>query len=330
MNLPRRPRRNRKNSAVRSLFEETTLLPRDLVQPLFLLDSKDAREPIASLPGIERLGLNPMKQECELLQSLGIRGIALFPVFDAGLKDDQASVALDAGNYFYRSLRELKQSFPDLVFFVDVALDPYTSHGHDGLLTNDGEVANDETVEILTKISCLLADTGIDYVAPSDMMDGRIGAIRSALDADGFTATGIMAYAAKFASACYGPFRDAVGSTVSGAYLDKKSYQLNPANSREALLELWLDADEGADVVMVKPASWYSDIIAAARAELTIPVAAYQVSGEYAMIHAAAEKGWMDLERGSTESLLGIRRAGADVIFTYFARNWAQISSALS
>ncbi len=325
MNLARRPRRNRKNSSVRALFEETTLLAKDLVQPGFLLDSIDAVEPISSLPGIERLGLEPMKRECERLQSLGIRGIALFPVFDAALKDDNASVSLKSDNYFYRSLKELKQSFPELVFFIDVALDPYTTHGHDGLLTPDGEVDNDSTVNILSQISRLLAETGIDYVAPSDMMDGRIGAIRTALDADGHTQTGIMAYSAKYASSCYGPFRNAVGSSMTGGYLDKKSYQLNPSNSREGLMELILDKNEGADIVMVKPAGWYGDIITAARAQLDIPIAAYQVSGEYSMIHAAVERGWMDLARGRHESLLAIKRSGADLIFTYFARNWDEI-----
>ncbi|MEM6884229.1 MAG: porphobilinogen synthase [Verrucomicrobiota bacterium] len=320
MNLSRRPRRNRQSASVRSLLEETTILPKDLVQPLFLLDSTSAQEPIDSLPGIQRLGLEPMKQECEFLLQKGIRGIALFPVFDASLKDEQGSVALDAENYFYSSLKELKRTFPDLVFFVDVALDPYTSHGHDGLLDEQGNVDNDSTVATLAKISCLLAETGIEYVAPSDMMDGRIGAIRNALDAAGHSNTGIMAYSAKYASACYGPFRDAVGSTAQGAYLDKKSYQLNPSNSREALMELLLDMDEGADLVMVKPAGWYGDVISSAKLELNIPVAAYQVSGEYAMLHAAAERGWIDLQAGRDESLLTIKRAGADLIFSYFAR----------
>jgi len=323
MKLPKRPRRNRKNATVRSLLEETTVLPKDLVQPVFLLDSNTAQEPVPSLPGVDRLGLEPMKKECEYLLEKGIQGIALFPVFDAALKDDQGTVALDANNYFYRSLRDLKQSFPDLVFFVDVALDPYTSHGHDGLLNDNGAVDNDATVEILSKISCLLAETGIEYVAPSDMMDGRISAIRNDLDAAGHTTTGIMAYSAKYASACYGPFRDAVGSTVQGAYLDKKTYQLNPCNSREALQELLLDAEEGADILMVKPAGWYGDIISAARSKVEIPISAYQVSGEFAMIHAAADRGWMDLEQGRKESLISIKRAGADLIFTYFARFWS-------
>ncbi|MEM1156626.1 MAG: porphobilinogen synthase [Verrucomicrobiota bacterium] len=322
MNLSRRPRRNRKSASVRTLVEETTLLAQDLVQPAFLLDSDSAREAVPSLPQIERLGLELMKQECDELLQNGIRGIALFPVFDDALKDDQGSVGLNAGNYFYQSLRELKQTFPELVFFVDVALDPYTSHGYDGLLSADGEVDNDSTVDILCQISCLLAETGIDYVAPSDMMDGRVRAIRQALDVAGHSSTGIMAYSAKYASSCYGPFRDAVGSSKQNGYLDKQGYQLNPANSREAIMELLLDTDEGADIVMVKPAGWYGDIISASRSKLQIPIAAYQVSGEYAMIQAAAERGWMDLEAGRDESLLSIKRAGADLIFTYFARCW--------
>lgn len=322
MDLPRRLRRNRRSASIRSLLEENEVCSTDLVQPLFLLDSTSSQETIPSLPGIERLGLEPMKRECEDLLSMGIRGVAVFPVFDTALKDDQASVALDPENYFYRSLRDLKKTFPDLVFFIDVALDPYTSHGHDGLLNQKGEVDNDSTVEILSKLSCLLAETGIDYVAPSDMMDGRIGSIRKELDSAGHAQTGIMAYSAKYASACYGPFRDAVGSTVKGGYLDKQTYQLNPANQREALLELITDVNEGADIVMVKPAGWYGDIISSARSSVDIPIAAYQVSGEYAMIHAAAERGWMDLERGIAESLLAIKRAGANLIFSYFSRCW--------
>ncbi|MEM6821178.1 MAG: porphobilinogen synthase [Verrucomicrobiota bacterium] len=323
MNLPCRPRRNRANSTIRSLVSETTVGVTDLVQPLFLLEDPNARESIDSLPGIERLGLEPMKRHCETLQRSGIGGVALFPVFPSSVKDAQGSVALDADNYFYKALEALKDTFPDLVFFVDVALDPYTDHGHDGLLDAGGNIDNDLTVERLCAISVLLAQTGVDYVAPSDMMDGRIAAIRGELDSQNYQTTGIMAYSAKFASACYGPFRDAVGSAQSKGYLDKMSYQLNPSNGREASRELALDENEAADIVMVKPAGWYADIIYRGRSLVSVPIAAYQVSGEYSMILASADRGWIDRDSAVSESLTAIKRAGADLIFSYFALEFA-------
>lgn len=327
MDLPIRPRRNRRTPAIRSLLQETRLHPDDLVQPLFLIESPEAREAIPSLPDIHRLGLESMKQECETLEKSGIRAVALFPVFEDTAKDPEGSISQNPGNYFYRSLRELKRTFPDLCFFVDVALDPYTSHGHDGILDDRGDVDNDRTVEALCTIAALLAECGTDYVAPSDMMDGRIGAIRSELDRCGHGSTGIMAYAAKFASACYGPFRDAVRSGQQTGYLDKTTYQLNYTNSREAARELRFDEEEGADILMVKPANWYGDILCRARQSTTLPLAAYQVSGEYSMIHAAADQGWMELESAREESLIAIKRAGADLIFTYFAKAWARDAS---
>ncbi|MGF1678481.1 MAG: porphobilinogen synthase [Candidatus Methylacidiphilales bacterium] len=328
MKLPRRPRRNRASSAIRALVQETQLRASDLVQPLFLIDSPSLRQPIDSLPGTDRLGFDPLCHVCERLLKDGIQGAALFPVVDAALKTPDGGVALNPDHFFLRSLRQLKQKFPELVLFIDVALDPYTSHGHDGLLDADGQVANDPTVEMLCQLACLIAETGVEYVAPSDMMDGRIGAIRSALDDAGHSSTGIMAYSAKFASSGYGPFRDAVQSSSSSGYLDKRTYQLNPANPREALLELLLDVDEAADIVMVKPAGWYGDILIKAREHLRIPLAAYQVSGEYAMIHAAAQRGWIDLSAARLESLLCLKRAGADLIFSYFAHQWMEISKA--
>jgi porphobilinogen synthase len=310
----------------------------DLVAPLFLKPSGPP-EPITSLPGQARLNPDDMAGQLGELRDLGIRGVALFPVMPSDLKDDQGSAALSPDNFFYAALRDLKQAYRDLVFFIDVALDPYTTHGHDGVLNAAGEVDNDETVERLTDMAVLLAETGIDFVAPSDMMDGRVGAIREAFEAGGFSNTGILSYAAKFNSACYGPFREAVGSSKShrpspegygatgdsdGPYLDKSTYQLDPANRREAVADALLDEDEGADILMVKPASWYLDILSDLSAVTDLPLAAYQVSGEYAMIQLAAEKGVMDLERGMAESLIAIKRAGADIIFTYFAGEFAR------
>jgi porphobilinogen synthase len=338
MELGRRPRRLRASAARRDLVRETLVTVDDLVAPLFLKPSGPP-EPITSLPGQARLNPDDMAGQLGELRDLGIRGVALFPVMPSDLKDDQGSAALSPDNFFYAALRDLKQAHPDLVFFIDVALDPYTSHGHDGVLNAAGEVDNDETVERLTDMAVLLAETGIDFVAPSDMMDGRVGAIREAFEAGGFSNTGILSYAAKFNSACYGPFREAVGSSKShppspegygatgdsdGPYLDKSTYQLDPANRREAVADALLDEDEGADILMVKPASWYLDILSDLSAVTDLPLAAYQVSGEYAMIQLAAEKGVMDLERGMAESLIAIKRAGADIIFTYFAGEFAR------
>jgi porphobilinogen synthase len=279
------------------------------------------------MPGVERLGLKSLLAEVAELADLGVRAVALFPQIDPALKDARGKYAISEKNWFFSMIRRLKAGIPDVLIVADVALDPYTDHGHDGVLDPaTGDVANDETVHILTHYATHLAAAGTDMVAPSDMMDGRIGAIRDELDREGFTQTAILAYAAKFASAYYGPFRDAVGSAKKAGTpaLDKSAYQLDPANLREAILEARLDEDQGADILMVKPAGLYLDVIAAVRGSTTLPVAAYQVSGEYAQIHAAAKAGWLDLEKARDESLLAIKRAGADIILTYFAKDVAE------
>lgn len=325
LDLIRRPRRNRQNAAIRSLLRETRLHADDLIQPLFVKDGTGGPEAISSMPGVQRLGVKGLLKEVEELSKLGIRAVALFPHVDTALKDARGKYAVSNKNWFFGAIKQLKTAFPDTLIVADVALDPYTDHGHDGVLDPSGDVANDETVHILTHYATGLAQAGTDIVAPSDMMDGRIGAIRDELDREGFTQTAILAYAVKFASAYYGPFRDAVGSAKSGkAPLDKRTYQLDPANLREALLEARLDEDQGADILMVKPAGLYLDVIAAVKGGTVLPVAAYQVSGEYAQIHAAAQVGWLDLEKARDESLLSIKRAGADIILTYFAKDVAR------
>jgi porphobilinogen synthase len=330
LDLIRRPRRNRQNAAIRALVRENQVRVDDLIQPLFLKDGNGLPEEIASLPGQSRLNLRNTITEVQELAQLGIKAVALFPQIDAGLKDARGKYATIPKNWFFAAIREIKQAVPQVLVVADVALDPYTSHGHDGVLDANGDVANDDTVHILTHYATLLAEAGADIVAPSDMMDGRIGAIRDELDHEGHTQTAILAYAVKFASAYYGPFRDAVGSApvkgaaAKGAALDKRTYQLDPANLREALLEARLDEDQGADILMVKPAGLYLDVINAVKAGTVLPVAAYQVSGEYAQIHAAANAGWLDLEKARDESLLAIKRAGADIILTYFAKAVAQ------
>ncbi len=322
LDLIRRPRRNRQNTAIRALVRETRLHADDLVQPIFVKDGNGGPEAIPSLPGIERLNIRNLLKEVEQLAELGIKAVALFPAIDPALKDARGKYAVSDKNWFFGAIRQLKNALPETLVIADVALDPYTEHGHDGVLDPiTGDVANDETVHILTHYATQLAAAGTDMVAPSDMMDGRIGAIRDELDREGFTQTSILAYAAKFASAYYGPFRDAVGSATTGKPpLDKRTYQLDPANLREALLEARLDEDQGADVLMVKPAGLYLDVISAVKSATTLPVAAYQVSGEYAQIHAAAKAGWLELEKARDESLLAIKRAGADIILTYFAK----------
>ncbi|MBW8781636.1 MAG: porphobilinogen synthase [Verrucomicrobia bacterium] len=326
LDLIHRPRRLRRNATVRSLVEETVLRPADFIAPLFVVDGKGGPEPIASMPGVLRYNLTDLVKECRGLAKLGVPAVALFPKLDKKFKDDAGSAALNEDALILRAVRAVKKAVPELVVMTDIALDPYTTHGHDGVLTPDGrDVANDATVAILVKMAVLHARTGVDFVAPSDMMDGRIGAIRRALDDAGCTETAIMAYSAKFASAYYGPFRDAVGSASAAGthHLDKRTYQLNPANRREALAEVALDEAEGADILMVKPAGAYLDIIRDVHEATNKPVAAYQVSGEYAQIQAAAKLGWLDLERTRHESLLAIKRAGADMILTYFAREMA-------
>jgi porphobilinogen synthase len=308
------------------MVEDTFLRPKDLVAPLFVIDGRGRSEAVASMPGVVRHTLADLVKECRALRKLGILSVALFPKIEARLKDGEGTAALREDALILRAVRAVKDAVPEMVVMTDIALDPYTSHGHDGVLNRTGtDVDNDRTVGILASMAVLHAGAGVDLVAPSDMMDGRIGAIRKALDAAGREDTAIMAYTAKYASAYYGPFRDAVGSASAAGTraLDKRTYQLNPANRREALVETKLDDAEGADVLMVKPAGLYLDVIHAIRRATLRPVAAYQVSGEYSQIHAAAKLGWLDLAACRRESLTAIKRAGADLILTYFAREMA-------
>ena len=298
----------------------------DFIYPLFVKEGESA-EKVPSMPGVKRYSIAGLVDECRGAQAVGIKAVALFPVTPLEQKDEQGTESLNADCLVLRAVRAVKDALPDLIVITDVALDPYTSHGHDGILNSDGtDVDNDATVEILAKMAVKQAEAGVDWVAPSDMMDGRVGAIREALDDAGHTRVVILSYAVKFASAFYGPFRDAVGSQSAAgkAYLDKRTYQLNPANPRESMMEAILDEDEGADILMVKPAGAYLDIINEVAQSTDLPVAAYQVSGEYAQIHAAAEKGWLDLKATRDESILAIKRAGADLILTYFAKEIAQ------
>ena len=328
LELTHRPRRLRRTASLRALVEETVLRPADLIAPLFVVDGKPAPEEIASMPGVFRLNVADLVKECRALAKLGVPGVALFPKLDASLKDDEGTQALNEDTLVLRAVRAVKKAVPELTIITDVALDPYTSHGHDGVLTAArDDVENDRTVGILAKMAVLQERAGVDLVAPSDMMDGRVAAIRKALDAAGHTGTGILAYSVKYASAYYGPFRDAVGSAKAAGttLLSKATYQMNPANRREALVEATLDVAEGADIIMVKPAGPYLDIIREVRGAARKPIAAYQVSGEYAQLHAAARLGWLDLARTRHESLLAIKRAGADMILTYFAKEMAGV-----
>ena len=325
MQLTTRLRRNRASEGLRRMTRETRLDVADLVYPLFV-HGGDHNVPVASMPGVERRNVKDLVRECREAFDLGIPAVAVFPVIDPAHKDAKGSHALSPDNLLFRALSEVKSAVPELVLIADVALDPYTDHGHDGMLTKDGrDVDNDPTVEMLGRLAVKEAEAGADIVAPSDMMDGRVAAIRAALNAAGRTDTCILAYAAKFASAYYGPFRDAVGSAQSKP-ISKATYQLDPANVREALREVELDEREGADMVMVKPAGPYLDVIRAVREQTKLPLVAYQVSGEYAQIHAAARAGWLDYEKSRDEALLAIKRAGADLVITYFAREMAEAS----
>lgn len=323
LHLTTRMRRNRKSEWARRLVRENVLTTDDLIWPLFAADGDNRREAVASMPGVERLSVDQCVRDAERAAKLDIPCIALFPYTDPALRDPQGSEALNADNLVCRTVRAVKKEFPDLGVLCDVALDPFTSHGHDGLLRDDGVIMNDETVAVLARQALVQAEAGCDVIAPSDMMDGRIGAIRDALDAAGFGDVQIMAYAAKYASAFYGPFRDAVGSAkaLTG---DKRTYQMDPANSDEALREVALDLEEGADMVMVKPALPYLDIVRRVKERFGVPTFAYQVSGEYAMLKAAAGNGWLDERTCVLEALTGIRRAGADAILTYFALDAAR------
>ncbi len=349
LDIRKRPRRLRKSNSILELCAETRVSPSDLILPVFVKEGSSGSEPIPSMPHVARHTVDSLLRACEAALRRGVAAIAPFPMVEPSAKSLHADEAANPKSLANRAIAAVKKNFPEISIFADIALDPYTTHGHDGILGSDGQILNDETVEVLAAMALVAAQSGADFVAPSDMMDGRIGAIRTVLDDCDFTGTGIMAYSAKYASAFYGPFRDAIGSSPAarrqgasakknapqkmrrkggakvspapqeGAYLDKRSYQLNPANSREAVREALLDEEEGADIVMVKPAGPYLDIISEVKRAVRLPVAAYQVSGEYAMILAAAQNGWIDLERAKRESLLAIKRAGADMILTYFA-----------
>ncbi len=327
LDLPHRPRRNRKAEWARRLVREHVLTANDLIWPLFLIEGEKKRVPVAAMPGVDRLSVDEALRDAERAVKLDIPAIALFPYTEPNLKDERGSEAFNADNLVCRACRAIKRAFPALGLVTDVALDPYTSHGHDGLLSESrGEfrILNDETVEALARQALNQARAGADVIAPSDMMDGRVGAIREALDAEGFLDVQIMAYAAKYASAFYGPFRDAVGS-ASALKGDKRTYQMDPANSDEALREVELDLEEGADMVMVKPGMPYLDIIRRVKDEFGAPTFAYQVSGEYSMIMAAAERGWIDGDKAMMESLIAFKRAGADGVLTYFAPRAAEL-----
>ncbi|RJF78639.1 porphobilinogen synthase [Rhodopseudomonas palustris] len=322
LDLTVRPRRNRKSEWARRLVRENVLTTDDLIWPMFVIDGDNKRAPINSMPGVERLSIDQVVRAAERAVKLDIPCVALFPYTEPSLRDEEGTEATNADNLVCRTVRAIKKEFPELGVLCDVALDPFTSHGHDGLI-QDGRILNDETVAVLVKQSLVQAEAGCDVIAPSDMMDGRIGAIREGLDAAGFLDVQIMAYAAKYASAFYGPFRDAIGSAkaLTG---DKRTYQMDPANTDEAIREVELDLAEGADMVMVKPGMPYLDIVRRVKETFAVPTFAYQVSGEYAMIAAAANNGWLDGERAMMESLLGFKRAGADGVLTYFAPQAAE------
>jgi porphobilinogen synthase len=313
-----RMRRNRKADWSRRLVAETRLETDDMIWPIFLVDSRERRLPVAHMPGVDRVNIDEAMVEAERAAKLGIPALAPFPYVDQALRDPQGSEAIRSGNLMCRAARAIKKAVPEIGLITDAALDPYTSHGHDGLTDASGVVLNDATLEVLCKQSLVLAEAGVDCIAPSDMMDGRVGAIRRALDGEGFQDVQILSYAAKYASAFYGPFRDAIGSnaTLKG---DKRTYQMDPANSDEALREVALDLAEGADMVMVKPGMPYLDVIRRVKDRFEVPTFAYQVSGEYSMLMAAAGNGWLDRDRVIIETLSAFKRAGADGILTYFA-----------
>ena len=323
-----RPRRLRRDAFTRNLVRENTLTAHDLIYPVFVHEGANRREAVASMPGVERLSLDlllPVAEECVKLQ---IPVMALFPVVDQSLKTYGGEEAFNPDGLVPRVVRELKKRFPELGVMTDVALDPYTSHGQDGLPDENGYIVNELTIKALVQQVLAQADAGVDIVAPSDMMDGRIGAIRSALEDKGHIHTRIMAYSAKYASAFYGPFRDAVGSAANLGKSDKKTYQMDPANSDEALREVAMDIAEGADMVMVKPGMPYLDVVRRVKDEFRVPTFAYQVSGEYAMLKAAAQNGWLDHDRVVLESLMAFKRAGADGVLTYFAIDAARLLQA--
>ena len=318
-----RPRRNRKSMAIRSMIEESYLSVKQLIYPLFVTDEKNSKTEITSMPNIYRWSKDLVIKEVAECVELGIQNFVLFPVVLENKKDKVATYSYSDDNFYLEVIKNIKQEFPNITLMSDVAMDPYSTDGHDGLVER-GEILNDETLPILAKMSVAQAQAGIDIIGPSDMMDGRVGFIREALDEKGYTNTSIMSYTAKYASAFYGPFRDALDSAPKSG--DKKTYQMNPANKKEALTEAMLDIEEGADFLMVKPALAYLDIIHMLSENFALPVTAYNVSGEYAMLHAAAQKGWLDYESTMGESLLSMRRAGASAILTYFAKDFAKMT----
>lgn len=323
LNLVQRPRRLRRTDALRRMVTETQLTVNDLIYPLFIMEGENQKVEVSSMPGSYRYTLDLLLKEVNEAWELGIPAIALFPLVAEEKKDNAGTESYNPDGLIQRTVRAIKQAIPEIMIITDIALDPFSSKGHDGIVSDDGEILNDQTVAVLVKQAISHAQAGADIVAPSDMMDGRIGAIRQGLDEAGYTQVAILAYTAKYASAYYGPFRDALDSAPK--FGDKKTYQMNPANSREALIELALDEAEGADIVMVKPALAYLDIIHLLRSSTDLPVAAYNVSGEYAMIKAAGQMGWIDEKKVILETLTSIKRAGADLILTYFAKEVALI-----
>ncbi len=319
----RRPRRNRQSAAIRAMVEETTLSVNDFIYPMFVMEGNNLTSEVKSMPDIFRYSLDKLLEEITVVEDLGIRSIALFPLLSEDKKDKFASESHRQGSLYLESINQIKNKFPKIALMTDVAMDPYSSDGHDGYVDEKGNILNDETLQILGNMALAQARAGADIIGPSDMMDGRIGYLREMLDDEGFINTSIMAYTAKYASAFYGPFRDALDSAPK--FGDKKTYQMNPANTREALIEAELDYAEGADFLMVKPALAYLDIIKTLKDNFDIPIAAYNVSGEYAMVKAAAQNGWLDGTRTMVESLTSIKRAGAKVILTYFAKEYASL-----
>jgi len=312
-----RPRRNRKSAVIRDMIQETRLDASNLIFPLFIIEGTNQKTEVSSMPGIYRYSIDNLLREVESCLALGLRSFDLFPNIEESLKDKYATESYRSGNLYTRAIEEVKKNFPEACIVTDVAMDPYSSDGHDGIV-EDGRILNDETLDVLGKMALAHAQAGADIIAPSDMMDGRIGHIRNVLDDNGFTDVSLMSYTAKYASAFYGPFRDALGSAPKHG--DKKTYQMNPANSREALVEAHLDVEEGADFLMVKPGLPYLDIIKLLADNFDLPIAAYNVSGEYAMLKAAAQNGWLDEERSIMETLLSFRRAGATAILTYHSK----------
>ncbi len=322
IDIPARPRRNRATENVRNLVRENILQVSDLIMPLFVIEGENLRQPVDSMPGIDRLTPDLIVTKCKALNALGVPAVVLFPALDDSVKDPMAKESCNEKGLYQYTLKAIKRAVPELVLITDVAMDPYSSDGHDGFVSKNGEILNDKTLPVLADMAVSQAKAGADIVAPSDMMDGRVGYIRQALDAEGFSNVGIMAYSAKYASAYYGPFRDALDSAPKMG--DKKTYQMDPANVKEAVREVLLDVDEGADIVMVKPGLPYLDVVRAVNEVSEVPVAVYNVSGEYAMVKAAGLKGWIDYKKVVLETMIAFKRAGASMILTYHAEEVAQ------